>query len=1149
MGIFDNLAKRNGYEKAVPVEKAADFSTGGSWGEIFGGSSSGTDFSSFNSQKEQLGAYVDWVYAATRYIAETCATIDLRVFVNHTEQKKATLGQKLIYHPIALRKQLAKLGTKAVIEKDINGKLVARQVAPLEEVESSPILDLLDCPNPFMTRIEFFEMTFLHLELAGEAFWAINRKTKNGPPTELWPLMPNLVSVVADPEKFVIGYEYTVNGQQIPFAPNDVIHHKYSNPSDFRRGMSPVQAAARIIDTDTHMADHNRRIFYNGATVDAVLYTDNKLTDENWKRLNNQWADKYSGTYNAHRTAILENGLKYQPMALSNRDLNFLEGMNYNRDMILAIFGVPKSLLGMDESMSRANAEAAEYAFSKNKVRPKMLRLTARITEDLAIQFGENLLVSFTDPVPDDKEFLLKEKVASLGGTNDIGYRTPNEVRAEDGDDAIEGGDEIFINNRMIPMAQAAQEPIPEGTPAVAEEDPAASDDNGAAQSGDAQDNDTGDDSSASSDDGSAGSSSGSSSSTTGDSGNSSAGSAGSTSSSTSTGDKSFIKQISARDFPDLYSDLDIDPANLGCIMIDTKTLDVAKFITNAQDDLADENSLEAEKEAHVTLLYGLLENGNKWKDKVDALLKGWNMDSVLIDEVDYFDLGQSYAIVAHIKKTDEIIDGHERLTLLPHINTFSEYKPHLTLAYVKHRQLIADKWVEALGNEYNGKMIKCVGLNYGHPVEEDEETEEKGLKDLSESDTGRDLVPNPKDIDEEVKHVDDEHEIDKACECCKGKGEHYETGYECYRCDASGLEKDAIGDIPCGGREDSDELWIDEDGNYRHEEERKSATSGFLIEPKYLMDMENGNETPELVIAPKIIHDTWSKVADDIKSTAKTPAQLDALHKDFTDTRDRISNKYESDFMKAAHKRFEEQKKEVLSAVESKYKSYSPGKNGITKTQKASVKDLFNKAKSLAKWVASLTPIYKGSVVTAGNAAFNYVADASTQGTSQQFSGADPDIQKFYDERITKVSVGIDETTERLLKTSLIEGLSNGESVAELMNRVEDVYNASAGYRALRIARTEAIDSSTFATINAWKQSGVVTGKKWLVGSSNPCVFCADMDGKTMSLDKNYFEKGDKLTVGNGDNTQTMTFNYDAIDGPPAHPNCTCSLLPILAS
>lgn len=809
MGLFDNIAKSRGYSKAEPQQKG-ELSTGDSWSEIFGGGSSNS-FTTFNSQKEQLQAYVDWVYGAVHFIAETCSTIDLRLFANNTKLKNASLAHKLVsgYDSADIRKQLDKYKktSQPVVVKE-NGKLTTKAVPLLEEVETHPLLDLLDSPNPYMTRFEFFEMTFLHLELAGEAFWAINRKNGKGAPIELWPLMPNAVQVVADKNNFIAGYVYTVNGEKLPFSPDDIIHHKYSNPNDLRRGMSTVQAAARIIDTDTHMADYNRRIFYNGATVDAVLYTDNKLTDQNWKRLKSEWKDQYSGSANAHRTAILENGLKYQPMSLSNRDLDFLAGMNFNKDMILGLYGVSKSLLGMDESMSRANAETAEYVFAKHKQRSKMLRLTARITQDLAPQFDERLVVSFTDPVPDDKAFLLEEKKAALGGGTSIGWRTPNEVRAEDGDDPVEGGDEIFISGTLKPMAYAAQEPIVEETPAVAEEDPS---------------------------------------------------------------------------------------------------------------------------------------------------------------------------------------------------------------------------------------------------------------------------KPDPED-------------------------------------DGEGNPDDDSGDAGTTSTDTGDDTSTDTSSDTSKSQKSKK----------------------------KITHELESPVA---KANTRPHRSQDAIDKDalnFEALRDAIVDKAEEKFLKVSRSRFEQQKKEVIDNFTKYYngqKSIKPRSKGL----KDKLKELFDKHKSEAAWLALLIPIYKSSINTMGQAALDNVLGDS----GEKFSTADASIAKYYEERASLISIGIDETTQKELAASLTEGINKGEALSELVDRIEYEYGAAAGYRAVRIARTESIAATTRATIDAWNQSGVVYGKRWSIGSQNPCKHCLDLDGKIIKLNENFFNKGDEFTV---EGAGTMKLTYDDTVGPPLHVNCACTLIAVLS-
>jgi hypothetical protein len=68
--------------------------------------------------------------------------------------------------------------------------------------------------------------------------------------------------------------------------------------------------------------------------------------------------------------------------------------------------------------------------------------------------------------------------------------------------------------------------------------------------------------------------------------------------------------------------------------------------------------------------------------------------------------------IIGHIERTPQLVDGHARLSLLPHIDTFWDYKPHLTLGYV-HQDHEASALM-ALGNQVTGVSLTFRGLNYG---------------------------------------------------------------------------------------------------------------------------------------------------------------------------------------------------------------------------------------------------------------------------------------------------------------------------------------------------------------------------------------------------------------------------------------------------
>lgn len=228
------------------------------------------------------------------------------------------------------------------------------------------------------------------------------------------------------------------------------------------------------------------------------------------------------------------------------------------------------------------------------------------------------------------------------------------------------------------------------------------------------------------------------------------------------------LSDISSRNFPGLYDGL-VDEGKLGCIMLDLQTFDVRPHVEGADADLyltdeAHSGGAVAETEAHVTLLYGLLQNGNTIKDKVDKVLDGLNIESVIVNDVGSFEVAAdapSVPIVAYVSSNssrglyydgdNRLKQAHDRLALLPHINTFGDYQPHVTLAYVKNDPDIVQKWVKALGEKLRGMRIGATGINYGDLPEEDDDDEGgaagSGGKFLSDGKWWRQLTPAEKTV------------------------------------------------------------------------------------------------------------------------------------------------------------------------------------------------------------------------------------------------------------------------------------------------------------------------------------------------------------------------------------------------------------------
>lgn len=180
------------------------------------------------------------------------------------------------------------------------------------------------------------------------------------------------------------------------------------------------------------------------------------------------------------------------------------------------------------------------------------------------------------------------------------------------------------------------------------------------------------------------------------------------------------MKEVKSTDYPAIYKGLGIDTGKLGCIMIDTEPIVISDVIKDTDYYYSDEhqyvNGNVSEDVPHVTLLYGLMRSGPELQVHVDTVLKDWQLPEIVIDKVSFFYGEESdyVTIIALIKVTDALNEGHQRLSLLPHINTFGTYKPHLTLAYVK-AESNWQEYVEELNKTLAGKSISAIGINYGH--------------------------------------------------------------------------------------------------------------------------------------------------------------------------------------------------------------------------------------------------------------------------------------------------------------------------------------------------------------------------------------------------------------------------------------------------
>jgi len=274
------------------------------------------------------------------------------------------------------------------------------------EVTSHAALDLVRRPNKFMPWQEFIEVGQQHLDLTGEQWWVIARSERaRSLPLELWPVRPDRMLPIPDPQRFLAGYLYLgPDGEQIPLELDQVIMLRMPNPLDPYRGMGPVQALLADLDATRYSAEWNRNFFANSAEPGGIIEVPEILGDEDFDRLRARWSEQHRGVANAHRVAILEHG-RWVDRKLSQRDMQFAELRDVSREIIREAYGIPEFVLGLMENANRASALASEDMYARHLIEPRLERIKAALNTELLPMYGASGLEFDYDPVsPDDQE-------------------------------------------------------------------------------------------------------------------------------------------------------------------------------------------------------------------------------------------------------------------------------------------------------------------------------------------------------------------------------------------------------------------------------------------------------------------------------------------------------------------------------------------------------------------------------------------------------------------------------------------------------------------------------------------------------------------------------------------------------------------------
>jgi HK97 family phage portal protein len=283
-----------------------------------------------------------------------------------------------------------------VYERVESGERISKKLAP-----SHPVYDLLHhSPNPEMTSSAFFKTLMIHCCLWGNAYAEIQRNNGNKV-IAIWPRNPArtrpirlLQNTIIEGDKLPAGtelYETTdsimdSSSAMVPDNPEvltnygrrrlilqeDMIHVPGLS-LDGRLGQGVVWLTREAIGLGLAAEKHAAKYFGNSAIPQGILTLPGKMEDKAIENLRRSWAEAHGGE-NVHKTAVLEEGVKYTKIQESPNEAQMLETRKYQREEIAAIFGVPVHMVAASDKMGKSNVEQSSIEFVQYCLHPWLLR-------------------------------------------------------------------------------------------------------------------------------------------------------------------------------------------------------------------------------------------------------------------------------------------------------------------------------------------------------------------------------------------------------------------------------------------------------------------------------------------------------------------------------------------------------------------------------------------------------------------------------------------------------------------------------------------------------------------------------------------------------------------------------------------------------
>ena len=324
------------------------------------------------------------------------------------------------------------------------------------KLNNNPLNSLVgEQPSPLYNSFMFFERVLVDLSFDGN-FCAYIERNQGGLPIALHPIQYNDIEVYTSPDGREVYYEVTQNADTpYPIVGKvqsvNMIHIKGLS-FDGLEGKSPIEAAAETLGISLSLEKHAGSWFKNGSQLGGILKHPGTLKPETAKRLKESWNSNYSGTVNAGKTAILEEGMEWVSRTVPNNQAQFIESREYQVSDICRIFRVPNFLVNDVAKASYNSIEAQQIHFVSHTITPWLKRIESELNSKL-ITSKKRGVEYFKFNVTALLRGDTKSRADYYRTLVNIGVMSPDEVRSlEEMNPMGQESQKVYMQSNMMPL-------------------------------------------------------------------------------------------------------------------------------------------------------------------------------------------------------------------------------------------------------------------------------------------------------------------------------------------------------------------------------------------------------------------------------------------------------------------------------------------------------------------------------------------------------------------------------------------------------------------------------------------------------------------------------------------------------------------------